>query len=424
MSVQWQIEPSSASMATENKIRNIVDQIDMTHIPKDKEFISISIGDPTKFPNLLPSQSVTDAVQKQLLTKKSNGYMVSYGAPEARAAIAKKYSLPHIKCTANDVVIASGCSGALDISICALLDNGDNFLIPKPGFSFYETLASRYGFKCKFYNLLPDQQWQIDVDHLKSLVDDRTKCILINNPSNPCGSVLQRQNLLDVLKVAESHSLPIVSDEIYEGMVYDTGDDEEHRFHSVASLTTRVKVPVLTVSGLSKQYLVPGWRVGWIVVHDPIGAFVRVRTALQKLSTVLLGPNSVVQAAIPSILFETPSSYYTELNGKLKHQGQLMYDQFAGIEGLKPIKARGAMYLMVKIEMDQFKGIKDDIDFANKLLTEQAVLCLPGTIFNMPNYFRAVICPPSHIIREIGKRMKSFCQKYRDHSIGGLVSKL
>ena len=275
-----------ASMSTKNKIREIVDQIDMTAVPKDKEFISIAIGDPTKFPNLLPSSTVTKAVQTQLLSQQSNGYMISYGAQQARSAIAKKYSLPHIQCTEDDVVITSGCSGALDISICALLNKGDNFLIPRPGFSFYETLASRYGFKCKFYNLLPDAEWQIDVDHLESLIDDRTKCILINNPSNPCGSVLRKPNLLNVLRVAESYSLPIVSDEIYEGMVYDSNCDAD-KFCSVASLTQ--KVPVLTLSGLSKQYLVPGWRVGWIVVHDPIGAFVKVKTALQKLSTVLLG---------------------------------------------------------------------------------------------------------------------------------------
>jgi len=372
-------------------------------------------------PNLLPSPTVTKAVQTQLLSQQSNGYMISYGAQQARSAIAKKYSLPHIQCTEDDVVITSGCSGALDISICALLNEGDNFLIPRPGFSFYETLASRYGFRCKFYNLLPDAEWQIDVDHLESLIDDRTKCILINNPSNPCGSVLRKPNLLNVLRVAESYSLPIVSDEIYEGMVYDSNCDADS-FYSVASLTR--KVPVLTLSGLSKQYLVPGWRVGWIVVHDPVGAFVKVKTALQKLSTVLLGANSLCQAAIPSILIETPTSYYQELNGKLKQQGQLMYEQFAKIDGLTPIKARGAMYLMVKIELDQFHGIKDDIDFARKLLQEQAVLCLPGAIFNMPNYFRAVICPPPHIIEEIGRRMSTFCRKYSFRGKVVLSSKL
>merc|ERR1719229_37968 len=176
---------------------------------------------------------------------------MSYGMQEARVAISKKYSLPHIKCTEEDVILSSGCSDALNMAICALLNKGDNFLIPRPGFAFYETLASRYGFQCKFYDLLPDAEWQIDVDHLRSLVDDRTRCILINNPSNPCGSVLRKRNLLDVLKVAERHSLPIVSDEIYEGMVY----NEEVKFHSMASLTK--KVPILTLSGLSKQYLVP-----------------------------------------------------------------------------------------------------------------------------------------------------------------------
>ena len=262
---------------------------------------------------------------------------------------------------------------------------GDNFLTPRPGYSFYDTVASRYNFKINKYNLLPENEWQCDIQHMRSLIDKNTKAILVNNPSNPCGSVLREDNLNAILKVAEDFSIPIISDEVYGEMVYDSNG--KRKFYSMAALSQ--KVPILTVGGLSKQYLVPGWRVGWIVIHDPIGAMIKVRTALQKLSTVLLGPNTLIQASIPSILFETPDSWYSELNDKLLRQSTLLYDQFDEIDALRPIRGRGALYLMVKIELGKLKGIKNDIDFANKLVREQAILVLPGTIFEPRLYSMA-----------------------------------
>eukprot|EP00484_Ammonia_sp_Unknown_P019108 CAMPEP_0197031618 /NCGR_PEP_ID=MMETSP1384-20130603/10572_1 /TAXON_ID=29189 /ORGANISM="Ammonia sp." /LENGTH=546 /DNA_ID=CAMNT_0042461175 /DNA_START=45 /DNA_END=1685 /DNA_ORIENTATION=+ len=407
---QWMVQPSLSSMQTRNKIFEVIDQLDMSLLPSDKEFINISIGDPTKYPNLSPSTSVIKAVQSKLLSQQSNGYTVSYGLEAARVAISKKFSYPHIKCSEEDVLLTIGASDAINMSLCALLNEGDNFLAPCPGYPFYDTVASRYNFQIKKYNLDADNEWQVDIAHLKSLIDKRTKAILVNNPSNPCGSVLNEQSLMRILKVAEDYSIPIISDDVYSEMVYDSNLANRNKAYSLAALSR--KVPILTVNGLSKQYLVPGWRVGWIVIHDPIGAFVKVRTALQKLSTVLLGPNTLIQSSIPSILFETPDKYYDELNEKLSRQSALLYNALNDIEALKPIKGRGAIFLMVKIEVNKLHGIKNDIDFANKLLREQGVLVLPGTIFGIANYFRAVICPPPHIIAEIGKRMKEFCEKY------------
>eukprot|EP01084_Bolivina_argentea_P255534 429826_1 len=420
-SSSWIIQPSIGSMQTRNRIFEVIDKLDMTVLPPNKEFISVAIGDATNYPGLSPSQSVIKAVQSKLLSQQSNGYAISYGLVEARVAISKKYSLPHIKCTEDDVILGIGASDAINMSLCSLLNPGDTLLAPRPGYSFYDTVASRYNFKIKKYNLIPENEWQVDIQHMKSLIDKKTKAILVNNPSNPCGSVLREDNLMAILKIAEDFSIPIVSDEVYGEMVYDDNNGKR-KFHSMASLSKNV--PILTIGGLSKQYLVPWWRVGWIVMHDPVGAFSKLRTALQKLSTVLLGPNTLVQASIPSILFETPGKWYKELNDKLYRHSKLIFNQFNEIEALTPIQARGAIYLMVKIELKKLKGIKNDIDFANKLLNEQAILCLPGTIFNMKNYFRAVICPPPNIIREIGKRMQEFCDKYVDGNDAVLTSKL
>eukprot|EP00483_Globobulimina_turgida_P001904 UN01906 len=333
----------------------------MSVLPPNKEFISVSIGDPTNYPNLLPSQSVIDAVQSKLLSQQSNGYAISYGLQSARVAISKKYSLPHMKLSQDDVILGIGASDALNMSLCSLLNEGDNLLSPCPGYSFYDTVASRYAFEIKKYNLLPENGWQVDIQHMRSLIDKRTKAILVNSPSNPCGSVLKMNNILSILQIAKDFSIPIISDEVYAEMVYDDNNGTG-KFYSFASLSK--KVPILTIGGLSKQYLVPGWRVGWIVIHDPINAFIKIRRALQKLSTVLLGPNTLIQASIPSILFETPDSWYKELNDKLYRQSTLIYNQFDAIPALKPIRARGAIYLMVKIQLNKLKGIKNDIDFA------------------------------------------------------------
>eukprot|EP01083_Nonionella_stella_P170633 581108_1 len=411
---QWMVQPSLGAMQTRNKIFEVMNSLDTTILPPDKEFISIAIGDPTTYPNLLPSPSLVKAVHSKLLSQQSNGYAISYGLQEARVAIAKKFSVPHIKYTEDDVILGIGASDALNMSLCALLNPGENFLGPRPGYSFYDTVASRYNFEIQKYKLDPENEWQVDIQHMRSLINKKTRAILVCNPSNPCGSVLTEENLLSILQVAEDFSIPIITDEVYGEMVYDHNHGK-NRFHSLASLSKTV--PILSVNGLSKQYLVPGWRVGWVIIHDPVGAFLKVRTALRKLSTVLLGPNTLIQSSIPSILFETPESWYSELSEKLYRQSTLLFSYLEEIDALTPVKGRGAWYLMVKIELNKLKGIKNDIDFANKLVREQAILVLPGTIFGMANYFRVVICPPSHVIAEIGKRMKEFCLKHSVNTV-------
>ena len=182
----------------------------------------------------------------------------------AREALAAHYSTSGNLIHSKDIFITSGCSDALNISIGVLANEGQNILIPIPGFSLYETLASSKGIECKFYRLLPDSKWEIDLDHLESLIDGKTAAILLNNPSNPCGSNYSMQHLLDVLKIAEKHRIPIISDEIYANMVF-----EGEQFFPLASLSKNV--PILTCGGLAKRYLVPGWRVSILVLSYFLG---------------------------------------------------------------------------------------------------------------------------------------------------------
>jgi len=206
--------------------------------------------------------------------------------------------------TEEDVVICSGCSCALDLAISAMADPGDNILIPRPGFPLYSTLAVGLGISVREYDLVPELGWQVDLDHMESLIGPRTRAIVVNNPSNPCGSVYSKAHLRAILGVAERHKVPIIADEIYDYFSF-AGST---KFVPIASLTDMV--PVLAAGGLTKRYLVPGWRLGWITIHDRHGALAEVRQGLKRLSQRIIGANTLVQGALPIILRETPASFF------------------------------------------------------------------------------------------------------------------
>lgn len=146
---------------------------------------------------------------------------------------------------------------------------------------------------------------------MEAAIDAQTAAIVINNPSNPCGSVFSRQHLLDILAVAARHRVPIIADEIYEHLVF-----PGERYHSLGSLSA--DVPILSCSGLTKRFLVPGWRMGWIVVHDRGGVLDEVRAGLQRLSQRIIGSNTLVQGALPAILENTPAAFYEDTASRLQ----------------------------------------------------------------------------------------------------------
>lgn len=308
--------------------------------------------------------------------------------------------------------MTSGCSGALDIAITALANEGDNILIPQPGFSLYQTLCDSKGIECRFYNLDADKNWEADLQHMASLIDHRTRAILVNNPSNPCGSVYSKEHLEEIVKVAERYCLPIIADEIYAHMVFDGSE-----FHRIATLATK-RVPVLSVNGLAKQYLVPGWRVGWITVYDDTEQQVlkEVREGILRLTTLILGANSLVQASIPQILEKTPESFYKELNSVLQKQAFYSMERIEKIPGLDIIRPQGAMYVMVRIDAKRFSEatngeIADDVEFCKALLKEESLVVLPGQCFRMKNFFRIVFCPPIDKLEQAYDRLDQFCKR-------------
>lgn len=224
------------------------------------------LGDPTASGHLPTCPVVIDAVIKAVKSPgNAAGYVNALGKPEARAAIAKH----HHSASPEHVIIANGCSGALELALTALLDPGTVLLIPKPCFPLYQVIADSHGASVAHYNLLPDHDWECDLEHILELIHQyepgTVRGIVVNNPSNPTGSVYSKQHLEDIVHLARDVRLPIISDEVYGELTF--GNNKFYPLAKVAADLGR-HVPVITASGLAKQYLLPGWRVGWIVFHD------------------------------------------------------------------------------------------------------------------------------------------------------------
>ncbi|CAK1550029.1 unnamed protein product [Leptosia nina] len=404
---EWDVRASTLAQNTHNTIRSIVENLRVEPNPQ-KDLIALSIGDPTTFGNLNPPDQVLAAVRESVESHASRGYAPAKGQQEARQAVAE-YSAHQGEVTADDVVLASGTSHAIELAITALADPGQNILVPRPGFMIYQTLAVGLGIRIKYYSLLPDEQWKVDIDDLENQIDDDTAAIIVINPSNPCGSVYDKQHLCEIVDVASRNHVPIIADEIYEHFVF-----SGHKFHAISSLSE--DVPVLTCSGLTKRFLVPGWRMGWVIVHDRHNIFGKdIRNGLNNLASRILGPSALVQRALPSILKYTPQSFFDEVILFIESQAKLAYEELRRAPGLRPIMPQGAMYMMIGIKMALFPSIKNEFQFVECLVKEQSVFCLPGKCFEYPNYMRIVLTVPEAYLREACQRIIIFCKEHIDY---------
>lgn len=240
-------------------------------------------------------------------------------------------------------------------------------------------------------------------------MDANTAAILVNNPSNPCGSNFSAKHVNDIVSLCERLFLPIIADEIYANMVF-SGET----FTSFTRVSQNV--PLLLCGGTAKQFMIPGWRVGWVVICDRQGIFkaANVHTAISKLCQIILGPNNVAQGTIPFLLTKVPAEYHASNMKQLEHNATVFGSLVSKIEGLNCIMPKGAMYLMVGIHLESFPEFKSEMDFAQALVDEQQVFVLPGSCFTMPNYFRVVLCPPADKLEEAARRIASFCDAHRN----------
>ncbi|XP_046843428.1 tyrosine aminotransferase-like isoform X4 [Xenia sp. Carnegie-2017] len=406
----WDIPVSYTAQNTFNPIRNVVETMHIEENPQ-LEVIRLTVGDPTVFGNLPPSEECFRALCDAIKSGKNNGYKPAYGCKEARNAVAKYSSTPEYIVDAEDFVLASGCSGAIEIAMNALVDRGDNILIPRPGFSLYKCICGSRGIEARSYKLFPENGWEVDLDDMASLIDERTKLIVVVNPSNPCGSVYKREHLEEILNIAEKYRVPVLCDEVYAHVTFG-----KEPFHSMGSLTKNV--PVLVVGGIAKRFLVPGWRIGWIVIHDRNDSFgFKIRQALRRLCQVIVGPCSVIQAALPTILSDCPTQFFEKTLNLMKKTSNIFYESLSLLPELYPVRSQGAMYMLIGIKVDRLHSVKDDVDFTQKLMAEQSVFVLPATCFQCPNFFRVVLTCPVEVARVACERIAQFCRDHRKNAL-------
>lgn len=364
-------------------------------------------------------------IQGVLRKPQTTRYTHASGSPEARHAIAKHHSYPEHQLGAEHVVVTNGCSGALELSLKSLLDPGTTLLVPKPGLPLYEEIAESLGANVIQYRLDSSKKWECDLNHLEEIMAGRKpssgmdsspiRAMVITNPSTH-GSVFSKDHLQKILNFALKHRLPIVSDEVYGELTFGS-----NRFHPMARVAAELgrRVPIITTSGFSKQFLIPGWRIGWATFQDnTYGSLRDVEQGVHRLASLNHGVSHLQQSAIPVLLSSlTPglASWKANLREVLERQASLLcssLDQSFCLE----IRShpQGSMYTIVHLDLNRLDDtIEDDMAFCHNLVREENVFVLPGSTFGVPGSFRVAFSAHESALQTACDRIAEFCGRYK-----------
>ncbi len=345
-----------------------------------KDILPLNIGDPLKFDFQTPPHLI-EAVARAMHDGK-NGYAPSPGIDEALEAVRAEAERKGIR-NIQSVFITQGVSEAVDVCLSALVNPGENLVTPRPEYPLYSAVLSKLGAQPNAYALDEDYGWEPDLDDLAGQIFTGTRAIVVINPNNPTGAVYTRRTLEGIADLARQHNLVIFSDEIYDKLIL---DGEPHV--SIAALAP--DVPVVTLNGLSKAYLVPGWRVGWAVVSGDAATVKPYVEGIQKLLRARLSANLPAQYAVRAAL-EGPQDHLTEVIRRLRLRRDLTVEWASSTPRLSCVKPRGAFYAFPRLEISE-----PDEDFVKRLLVEKQVLVVHGSGFGETSgtrHFRVVFLP-------------------------------
>ena len=349
------------------------------------KILPLNIGDPNVFDFVTPPHLI-EAVYKAMKDGK-NGYAPSSGIKEALEAIRGEAGRKGIS-NIQDVFVTSGVSESVEICLSALLNPGEDLLTPSPDYPLYSAVLSKLEIKLNAYDLNEADGWQPELDDIKRKITPRTRGIVLINPNNPTGSVCTRRMLEDIAELARRHNLIIFADEIYDKLILD--DDEHISMASVAP-----DVPVVTFGGLSKNYLAPGWRVGWGVVSGDAAAVKPYVDGVNKLLRSRLCANHPEQYAIRPAL-EGSQNHLIEVRRKLRSRRDLTVKWCNSTPRVSCVSPRGAFYAYPRLDIPE----GDDV-FVKELLLQKYVLVVHGSGFGQKpgtRHFRIVFLPDEHIL--------------------------
>jgi alanine-synthesizing transaminase len=354
-------------------------------IKQGHKVLPLNVGDPLNFDFETPAHMI-EAVHKAMRDGK-NGYAPSPGIPSALEAIRDEAVRKGIT-TVQDVFVTSGASEAVDICLTALLNPDENILTPCPDYPLYSAVLCKLEIGLNAYFLNEDDGWQPEPDDIKRRITSRTRGIVIINPNNPTGSVCSRKMLEQIAELARQHNLVIFSDEIYDKLML---DDDEH----ISMAAVAPDVPVVTFGGLSKNYLAPGWRVGWGIVSGNAAAVKPYIEGVHRLLRARLCANHPEQYAIPAAL-NGSQEHLIEVCGKLRTRRDLTVKSCNSIPGMRCVAPRGAFYAFPRLEIPE-----DDEVFVKELIREKYVMVVHGSGFGQKpgtKHFRIVFLPDEKIL--------------------------
>jgi aspartate/methionine/tyrosine aminotransferase len=365
-----------------------------------KKIIYLNIGDPLQFDFRTPEhikEALIRAVNEDL-----NSYSPSEGLPELREAICEKEKrVGKFDVLPENVLVSNGVSEAIQMVLGALVDNGDEVLVPGPAYPPYISYTEFFGGNAVQYKTSEADGWQPDLDDVRSKITDKTRAIIIINPNNPCGALYDRNTVKALVDLAGEHDIPVISDEIYDQIAYD---------EIVSTASVAKDVPVIGLNGFSKVYLMTGWRLGYMYFtgqHEETLA--NLRENITKEARIRLSANTPVQKAAVAAL-RGPQDYIGCMVQKLKERRDYAYKRLNEIEGIDCAKPNGAFYFFPRVDGIGSKWA-NDMAFVHDLMEQTGIVFVHGSGFGSEygsGHFRGVFLPPLTTLEESFNRIDNF----------------
>ena len=370
------------------------------------QVLKLNIGNPAPFGFRTPDEVIYD-MRRQLTD--CEGYSDSRGLFSARKAIMQYAQIKNIpNVTMDDIYTGNGVSELINLSMSALLDDGDEVLVPSPDYPLWTACVTLAGGKAVHYICDEQAEWNPDIEDMKKKVSPRTKAIVIIKHNNPTGALYPREVLKQIVDIARKHQLMIFSDEIYDRLVM---DDEEHV--SIASMAQDLFC--VTYSGLSKSHMIAGFRIGWMILSGNKRIARDYIEGINMLSNMRLCSNVPAQSIVQTALWGYQSvKDYIVPGGRIYEQREYVYKALNDIPGITAVKPKAAFYIFPKIDTKKF-NITDDEKFALDLLKDKKLLLINGKGFNWmePDHFRVVYLPRIEVLEDAMEKLGDFLSYYK-----------
>lgn len=371
-----------------------------------EKILRLNTGNPAAFGFEAPDEVIRDLI---LNARNSEGYSDSRGIFSARKAIMQYCQLKDFpEVDINDIYLGNGVSELISISMQALLDDGDEVLVPMPDYPLWTACVSLAVGKAVHYICDEQAEWYPDIDDIKSKVTDRTKAIVIINPNNPTGALYPKELLEEIVDIAREHQLIIFADEIYDRLVMDGG-----KHIAIASLAPDVFC--VSMNGLSKSHRIAGFRVGWMVLSGPKNHVKGYIEGLNMLANMRLCSNVLAQQVVQTSLGGHQSVDDLLLpGGRIFEQRNFIHKAINDIPGLSAVKPKAGLYIFPKIDRQMYR-IDDDEQFVLDLLKQEKVMLVHGRGFNWkdPDHFRIVYLPRVEELADVQEKITRVLKQYK-----------